>query len=599
MMSRLYSYIRWSSAKQTAGTSLARQTQAARLYASQNGLEYTEILDAGVSAFKGKNSTQGALGAFIQAVKDGVIPSDSWLYVENLDRLTRQDMLTALNLFTSLLGLGLTIVTGMDKRVYTAESAGKDISDLMISLVMFSRANEESKTKQARANETARALVERFKQGHPTNIKVMGNDPFWFDNSMTKYEAVKPHPVHWTAAQKIVELFLKGWGSNKIASYLNSNLDVYPAPKPTRRRIDHGVTRWSVPNLVTMRKNPALKGVRKLTIQGTEHTLENYYPALCTPEQYARIENIRLSNRSRQGEQRNLISFLSGIGVLRCGLCGGPMIFYHKEGNLRYVCSDGKMHRSSCKCWSVRGDLLENLTARALIYGYTHSLLSGHTQAEDLTPTIEAKEGELTLVKTQLSNVTTAITTTGPLPVLLEQVTALSQREQALLLELDNLKQRKALQGSESDLDEQIKNTLGLLTGELIKDTTHTDRIQIREVIRKCISRVTVTKSPDLTLKFDFLFPDDSRLIYQGVMKDREKSYMVTRTPQDQIYTRIAGVLSDGLGMSQSDLQAKPYNGLGGDLSASNVDGYTDASDRMIAALGLSELSGNDFYGKR
>lgn len=580
-MAKLYSYIRWSSAKQTAGTSLTRQTQAARLYASQNGLEYTEILDAGVSAFKGKNSTQGALGAFIQAVKDGVIPKDSWLYVENLDRLTRQDMLTALNLFTSLLGLGLTIVTGMDKRVYTAESAGKDISDLMISLVMFSRANEESKTKQARANETARALVDRFKQGQPTNIKVMGNDPWWFDNSMSKYEAVKPHPVHWGAAQKIVELFLKGWGSNKIATYLNSNLDVYPAPRPTRRRL---ITKWNVPNLVTMRKNPALMGVRKLTIQGTEHTLENYYPALCTPEQYARIQDIRLSNRSRQGEQRNLISLLSGIGVLRCGLCGGPMIFYQKEGNLRYVCSDGKMHRSSCKCWSVRGDLLENLTARALIYGYTHSLLSGHTQAEDLTPTIEAKEGELTLVKTQLSNVTTAITTTGPLPVLLEQVTALSRREQALLLELDNLKQRKALQGSDLDLDEQIKNTLGLLTGELIRDTTHSDRIQIREVIRKCISRVTVTKSPDLTLKFDFLFPDDSHLIYQGIMKDLEKSYMVTRTPQDQIYTRIAGVLSDA---------------LGGDLSASNVDGYTDASDRMIAALGLAELSGMDFYGKR
>ncbi|HCC5836043.1 recombinase family protein [Citrobacter farmeri] len=580
-MAKLYSYIRWSSAKQTAGTSLSRQTQAARLYATEHGLEYTEILDAGVSAFKGKNSTQGALGSFIQAVKDGVIPSDSWLYVENLDRLTRQDMLTALNLFTSLLGLGLTIVTGMDKRVYTAESAGKDISDLMISLVMFSRANEESKTKQARANETARALVERFKQGHPTNIKVMGNDPWWFDNSMSKYEAVKPHPVHWAAAQKIVELFLKGWGSNKIASYLNSNLDVYPAPRPTRRRL---ITKWSVPNLVTMRKNPALMGTRKLTIQGTEHTLENYYPPLCTPEQFARIQDIRLSNRSRQGEQRNMISLLSGIGVLRCGLCGGPMIFYNKEGSLRYVCSDGKMHRSTCKCWSVRGDLLENLTARALIYGYTHSLLSGNTQTEDLTPVIESKQSELETVKTQLSNVTTAITTTGPLPVLLEQIKALSQREQALLLELDNLKQKLALQGSDSDLDEQIKNTLGLLTGELIKDTTHTDRIQIREVIRKCISRVTVTKSPDLTLKFDFLFPDDSHLIYQGVRNDGEKSYMVTRTPQDQIYSKIAGVLSDALGSY---------------LSPSKVDGYTDASDRMIAVLGLSELSGGDFFGKR
>lgn len=580
-MARLYSYIRWSSAKQTAGTSLSRQTAKAREYAIQNGLDYVEILDAGVSGFRGKNTTHGALADFIEAVKAGVIPSDSWLYVENLDRLTRQDIDQALELLLSLLRLGLTVVTGKDGRVYNSQSINANPMELMFSVMVLARANEESKTKQTRANETARTLVERFKQGHPTNIKVMGNDPFWFDNSMSKYEAVKPHPVHWAAAQKIVELFLKGWGSNKIASYLNSNLDVYPAPKPTKRRL---ITKWNVPNLVTMRKNPALMGTRKLTIQGTEHTLENYYPALCSPEQFARIQDIRLSNRSRQGEQRNMISLLSGIGVLRCGLCGGPMIFYNKEGSLRYVCSDGKMHRSTCKCWSVRGDLLENLTARALIYGYTHSLLSGNTQTEDLAPVIANKQTELETVKTQLSNVTTAITTTGPLPVLLEQIKALSQREQALLLELDNLKQRKALQGSESDLDEQIKNTLGLLTGELIKDTTHIDRIQIREVIRKCISRVTVTKSPDLTLKFDFLFPDDSHLVYQGVMKDGEKSYMVTRTPQDQIYSKIAGVLSDA---------------LGSDLSPPKVDGYTDASDRMIAALGLSELSGGDFFGKR
>lgn len=580
-MARLYSYIRWSSAKQTAGTSLSRQTAKAREYAIQNGLDYVEILDAGVSGFRGKNTTHGALGDFIEAVKAGVIPSDSWLYVENLDRLTRQDIDQALELLLSLLRLGLTVVTGKDGRVYNSQSINANPMELMFSVMVLARANEESKTKQARANETARALVERFKQGHPTNIKVMGNDPWWFDNSMSKYEAVKPHPVHWAAAQKIVELFLKGWGSNKIASYLNSNLDVYPAPRPTRRRL---ITKWSVPNLVTMRKNPALMGTRKLTIRGTEHMLENYYPALCTPEQFARIQDIRLSNRSRQGEQRNMISLLSGIGVLRCGLCGGPMIFYNKEGSLRYVCSDGKMHRSTCKCWSVRGDLLENLTARALIYGYTHSLLSGNTQTEDLVPVIANKQGELETVKTQLSNVTTAITTTGPLPVLLEQITTLSQRERAVLLELDSLKQRLALQGSESDLDEQIKNTLGLLTGELIKDTTHTDRIQIREVIRKCISRVTVTKSPDLTLKFDFKFPDDSHLIYQGVITEGKKDFVCYQTPQDKIFTKIASIFSEALETP---------------VSASDINGYPSTSEAFAARLGLPIPLKSDFFGKR
>ncbi|GKK88003.1 hypothetical protein NUKP42_09760 [Klebsiella variicola] len=47
-----------------------------------------EIIEPGVSAFRGKNRA-GKLGDFIDAVKNAAIPSDSWLYCENLDRLSR------------------------------------------------------------------------------------------------------------------------------------------------------------------------------------------------------------------------------------------------------------------------------------------------------------------------------------------------------------------------------------------------------------------------------------------------------------------------------------------------------------------------------
>ena len=50
---KLYSYVRWSSEKQSAGTSSERQTSRAMRLAEENELEYVEIKDAGVSAFKG------------------------------------------------------------------------------------------------------------------------------------------------------------------------------------------------------------------------------------------------------------------------------------------------------------------------------------------------------------------------------------------------------------------------------------------------------------------------------------------------------------------------------------------------------------------
>ncbi|EMQ4816357.1 TPA: recombinase zinc beta ribbon domain-containing protein, partial [Citrobacter freundii] len=367
-------------------------------------------------------------------------------------------------------------------------------------------------------------------------------------------------------------------------AYLNSHLDLYPAPKPTKRQIDQGVKKWAVPNLVTMRKNPALMGVKKLTIEGYEHKLDGYYPALVTPEQFARIQDIRTGNKFVQGEQKKMISLLSGLGVLKCGLCGGPMIAYSREGRLRYVCSNGKIQKSSCKVWSVNGSIVENLTARALVYGYTHSILLGNTKTEDLTPLIESKETELGLVKKQLTNQAQAISTIGPIQELIEQVAVLSQREQSLLLELDSLKQKLALQGSENELDELIIKTLSLFSDELLGDVTHTDRMQIREVVRKCLPEITISKLKDKALRIDFRFHDYSHMTFQGVMQGKEKSYTLTRTPHDQLYTKFAAVFSDVLETS---------------LDATDIDGYMAASDRMVAALGLPEPLGRDFFSKR
>lgn len=79
-----------------------------------------EILEPGVSAFRGKNRA-GKLGDFIDAVKNNAIPSDSWLYCENPDRLSRDQVDEALRLFLELIGLGLTIVTGMDRKDYNSK----------------------------------------------------------------------------------------------------------------------------------------------------------------------------------------------------------------------------------------------------------------------------------------------------------------------------------------------------------------------------------------------------------------------------------------------------------------------------------------------
>ena len=88
MKPRLFSYVRFSSGKQSTGQSVERQLETAQRIANQYDLELDTLSfkDLGVSAFKGKNAAQGNLREFIYQIGKRV-PVGSWLVVENLDRL--------------------------------------------------------------------------------------------------------------------------------------------------------------------------------------------------------------------------------------------------------------------------------------------------------------------------------------------------------------------------------------------------------------------------------------------------------------------------------------------------------------------------------
>ncbi len=96
-MAQAYSYIRWSSEKQTAGDSKRRQSTGADEYCQKHGLTLSSdrYLDAGVSAFRGKNAAEGALAGFLEAVDQGRVPKGSMLLIENFDRLSRSPVMTA------------------------------------------------------------------------------------------------------------------------------------------------------------------------------------------------------------------------------------------------------------------------------------------------------------------------------------------------------------------------------------------------------------------------------------------------------------------------------------------------------------------------
>ncbi len=151
-MATVYSYIRFSSKAQAKGDSLRRQTTRAQEWCEKHShsLADLSLQDLGVSAYRGKNKHTGALKAFRDAVEDGTVPKDSILLVENLDRLSRQGIYDALELFLSLLNAGIKVaVIKPHEQIYDRRKSD-DLVGLLLPLIYFYLAHVESKNKSDR-----------------------------------------------------------------------------------------------------------------------------------------------------------------------------------------------------------------------------------------------------------------------------------------------------------------------------------------------------------------------------------------------------------------------------------------------------------------
>ena len=129
-------YVRFSTPEQATGDSRRRQSALTESYAKKHDLLLDKGLnfrDLGVSAFRGKNAKQGGLRSFLDAVEHGLVPSNSYLLVESLDRLSRDQILEAQSVFLQIVTAGVTIVTLIDQRSYSIASLNANPIDLIIS----------------------------------------------------------------------------------------------------------------------------------------------------------------------------------------------------------------------------------------------------------------------------------------------------------------------------------------------------------------------------------------------------------------------------------------------------------------------------------
>ncbi|MBC8748784.1 MULTISPECIES: recombinase family protein [Paraburkholderia] len=223
---RVYSYTRFSSLKQAAGTSAERQAEYAAKWAASHSLEQDESLtmrDEGLSAYHQKHIKKGALGAFLKAVEGGRIPWGSVLIVENFDRLSRASALDAQAQLASIVNAGITVVTATDNREYNADSLRADPMSLIYSVLSMIRAHEESDRKSQLVGDAFRKRAEQWIEGKFRGLVGSPTQaPSWvryIDNpdKLARFELIPEKAAAWRRA---IELYRAGYGGLGTAQRL-------------------------------------------------------------------------------------------------------------------------------------------------------------------------------------------------------------------------------------------------------------------------------------------------------------------------------------------------------------------------------------------
>lgn len=322
-----YAYIRHSTKRQGGDDkdSVTRQKESIRLLALQHNVEIPDdnfFYENGVSAFTGKNLTHGKLKDLIDQIASlRILPGD-YVFVESIDRLSRQRLLQAKELVNGILEKGIILVTTLDNQKYqkaTLENGIDDLTQDILLSVISKRAWDESNTKSVRR----KSAWTKAKASADENQKIFnkGRPPFGvrYNELTQKFE---PHPEQ---AAEVVRIFesLKLQGVTLTIKEINKDSLV----RWTNNRVkDMLESKYPLGFMYSQKKNDGKMVFDKY--------IENYYPQIISFELFEQarqaMQNRKVNRRSGRACQDNTNIFRH---TARCGICDESIFFSNHFGN--------------------------------------------------------------------------------------------------------------------------------------------------------------------------------------------------------------------------------------------------------------------------
>lgn len=357
---KAYSYIRLSTPEQIKGDSVRRQWKATEDYVKEMGFDLVDVIhDKGISAFHGKNAAVGALSLFLTMVDAGEIDEGSYLIIESLDRLSRQNVMEAISLFTRIVQAGVNIVTLTDRKVFSKSSVSSNSGDILFAAVGMMRAHEESHVKSVRLSAAWENKRHVARAGKVTKQII----PNWLRFSVD-HARIEPVDDRCELVRTVFEMCRDGFGAYSIAKRLNEQ------KTPTWGKSKF----WHESYIKKILGNRSVLGEyqpHKITKEGLSRTrhpegdpIKDYYPQVVDDMLFHQAQlassSRRTSGRGRKGiNVSNLFS-----GLLKCAKCGSGMRYIDKgtppKGGQYLRCSAAVMS-NECSAFGTRYSVVEDM----------------------------------------------------------------------------------------------------------------------------------------------------------------------------------------------------------------------------------------------
>lgn len=344
-MSTGYAYIRYSTRRQGADDkdSVTRQKASIRAIAIRHGVEVPEenfFYENGVSAYTGENSKTGKLKDLIDQIENLSIAPGDFVFVESIDRLSRQRLLQAKDLVYGILKKGVILVTTMDGYIYKLHEDQADImkQDIMLT-VISSRAHEESLTKSNRRKSAwKKAKTEAEETGIVFNKNRLPYGVIFEEKTNTLVIDKK--------AQEEIEFILENLKREGVTSTIKK-ANAFAAINWTQARVkDIFDTKYVLGYFMSQTK---IDGKMVL-----DKHIENYYPKIVSASLFLEAKEA-MTNRKVKKHQGRVTQ--NNANIFRhscfCERCGKSLVFmnnYNSKGSRYfYMTCQQNIENGNCK----------------------------------------------------------------------------------------------------------------------------------------------------------------------------------------------------------------------------------------------------------